>query len=52
LRANAAGGLANEVVDRINEFANEGCETVYLQVLDLDDLDHLRFIAAEIAPHV
>jgi F420-dependent oxidoreductase-like protein len=52
LRANAAGGLASEVVDRINAFAAEGCETVYLQLLDLDDLDHLRLIAAEIAPHV
>jgi alkanesulfonate monooxygenase SsuD/methylene tetrahydromethanopterin reductase-like flavin-dependent oxidoreductase (luciferase family) len=52
LRANAAGGLANEVVARLNEFAGEGCETVYLQVLDLDDLDHLRLIAAEIAPYV
>ena len=29
-----------------------GAETVYLQVLDLDDLDHLRLIAAEVAPHV
>ena len=52
LRANAAGGLPSEVVDRINEFAAQGCETVYLQLLDLDDLDHLRLIAAEIAPHV
>jgi len=52
LRANAAGGLADEVVDRINAFAAQGCETVYLQLLDLDDLDHLRLIAAEIAPHV
>ncbi len=52
LRANALGGLPNEVVDRINEFGALGCETVYLQLLDLDDLDHLRFIAAEIAPHV
>ncbi len=52
LRANAAAGLASEVVDRIHEFAAAGCETVYLQVLDLDDLDHVRLIAAEIAPHV
>ena len=52
LRANAAGGLPGEVVDRIHEFAAQGAETVYLQVLDLDDLDHLRLIAAEIAPHV
>ena len=52
LRANAAGGLPGEVVERINAFAEAGCETVYLQVLDLDDHDHLRLIAAEVAPHV
>jgi alkanesulfonate monooxygenase SsuD/methylene tetrahydromethanopterin reductase-like flavin-dependent oxidoreductase (luciferase family) len=52
LRANAAGGLPAEVVARIHEFAEQGAETVYLQLLDLDDLDHLRLIAAEVAPHV
>jgi F420-dependent oxidoreductase-like protein len=52
LRANAAGGFPGEVVERIQEFAAAGAETVYLQVLDLDDQDHLRLIAAEVAPHV
>ncbi len=52
LRANAAGGLPGEVVERINEFADAGAETVYLQILDLDDHDHLRLIAADVAPHV
>lgn len=52
LRANAAGGLAGEVVERIHAFAEADAETVYLQVLDLDDHDHLRLIAAEVAPHV
>ena len=32
--------------------SDAGAETAYLQVLDLDDLDHLRLIAADIAPHV
>jgi F420-dependent oxidoreductase-like protein len=52
LRANAAGGLPGEVVERIHAFAEADAETVYLQVLDLDDHDHLRLIAAEVAPHV
>ena len=52
LRANAAGGLPGEVVERLHAFAEAGAETVYLQVLDLDDHDHLRLIAAEVAPHV
>jgi F420-dependent oxidoreductase-like protein len=52
LRANAAAGITSAVVDRLREFAAAGCDLVYLQVLDLDDLDHLRLIADEIAPHV
>ena len=41
LRANAAAGTPAEAVARIHEFAAAGAETMYLQVLDLDDLDHL-----------
>ena len=50
LRANGAGGTVDEVVERLRGFADAGAETVYLQVLDLADLDHLRLIAAEVAP--
>jgi F420-dependent oxidoreductase-like protein len=52
LRSNGAAGLVGEVVDRLRAFAAAGAETAYLQLLDLDDLDHLRLIAAEVAPHV
>jgi len=52
LRATAIGGTPAEAVDRIGEYAAAGAETVYLQILDLDDLDHLRLIAAEVAPHL
>jgi F420-dependent oxidoreductase-like protein len=52
LRSTAAGGLPSEVVERIRAFGHAGAETIYLQVLDLTDLDHLRLIAAEVAPHV
>ena len=52
MRANAAGGTVAEVIERIRAFGDAGAETVYLQILDLDDLDHLRLIAAEVAPHV
>ena len=51
LRANGVAGLPDEAIARMQEFATAGAETMYLQVLDLDDLDHLRFIAAELAPH-
>jgi hypothetical protein len=39
-----------EVVDTVAAFVEAGAERVYLQVLDLADLDHLRLIAAEVAP--
>jgi hypothetical protein len=29
-----------------------GAERLYLQTLDLGDLDHLDLVAAEVAPHV
>jgi F420-dependent oxidoreductase-like protein len=51
----AKGGLAGtpaEVVDQLGAFAEAGAQTVYLQVLDLDDLDHLADIAAEVLPQV
>ena len=51
LRANGVAGLPDEAIARMQEFATAGAETMYLQVLDLDDLDHLRLIAAELAPH-
>jgi alkanesulfonate monooxygenase SsuD/methylene tetrahydromethanopterin reductase-like flavin-dependent oxidoreductase (luciferase family) len=52
LRANGIGGTPPEAVDRIRAFADAGAETVYLQILDLDDHDHLRLIAAEVAEHI
>ena len=52
LRANGAAGLPSEALARVHEFNDAGAASLYLQVLDLDDLDHLRLIAAEIAPHV
>ena len=38
--------------DKIGRFADLGAERVYLQVLDLADLDHLDLIATEVMPHV
>jgi len=50
LRVNDATGLPAEVVDRILEFRAVGATTVYLQLFDLDDLDHIALLAAEVAP--
>jgi alkanesulfonate monooxygenase SsuD/methylene tetrahydromethanopterin reductase-like flavin-dependent oxidoreductase (luciferase family) len=48
----AAAGTPAEVAARIASFRDAGAARVYLQVLDLDDLDHLRLIAAEVAPQL
>ena len=45
-------GTPAEVVDRIGEFAELGSQRIYLQTLDLDDLDHLELVAAEVLPKV
>jgi alkanesulfonate monooxygenase SsuD/methylene tetrahydromethanopterin reductase-like flavin-dependent oxidoreductase (luciferase family) len=52
LRANAFGGTPAQVVDRIGEYAELGATRIYLQVLDLTDLDHLELVAAEVAPQL
>lgn len=49
LRANGFAGTPSAVVDRIADFRELGVNRVYLQVLDLHDLDHLAFIASEVA---
>ena len=35
----------------MGRFAEHGAERFYLQVLDLNDLDHLRLVAEEVLPH-
>lgn len=48
LRTNGLAGSPSEVVDKIGRYAGIGSRRVYLQVLDLDDLDHLELISAEV----
>jgi F420-dependent oxidoreductase-like protein len=43
------GGTPARVVDVLGRYAEAGATRVYLQVLDLADLDHLDLIAAEVA---
>jgi F420-dependent oxidoreductase-like protein len=55
LRAGRGGGLGGtpaEVVDKIGRFAALGASRMYLQVLDLHDLDQLELLAAEVMPQV
>ncbi len=52
LRNNGLAGSAAEIVDKIGEFAELGAERLYLQVLDLSDLDHVAEIADQVLPQV
>ncbi|WP_405845078.1 LLM class F420-dependent oxidoreductase [Streptomyces sp. NBC_01518] len=48
LKENGLAGTPAEVVDKIGRYAEIGAERIYLQVLDLADLDHLELISAQV----
>ena len=52
LRHTGLAGSPAEIVDKLGQLAGIGATRVYLQVLDLHDLDHLELIAAEVLPQV
>jgi F420-dependent oxidoreductase-like protein len=52
LRENGLAGSPGEIVDQIGAYAEAGATTVYLQVLDLADLDHLDLLASQVLPQV
>ena len=52
LRENGAAGLPDEVAATIRSYADIGASRVYLQVLDIDDTEHLDLVASEVVPAV
>ncbi|MBL0777688.1 LLM class F420-dependent oxidoreductase [Streptomyces albidoflavus] len=52
LKANGLAGSPAEVVERIAAFEAVGSQRMYLQMLDLDDLDQLELISAEVMPQL
>jgi len=48
LAQNGLGGTPEQLVDKLARFAEIGVPRVYLQVLDMDDLEHLDLLAAEV----
>jgi F420-dependent oxidoreductase-like protein len=52
LRQNGVAGTPDEAVEKLRRYADLGAQRVYLQFLDLADLDHLRLVAREVMPHV
>ena len=51
LRESGLAGTPDEVLEKLGQFAEAGVDRFYLQVLDLDDLDHLRVIAEAVLPY-
>jgi alkanesulfonate monooxygenase len=51
LRASQLGGTVSEVLAKVGRYADSGQTRLYLQTLDLRDLDHLHLVAEEIKPH-
>ncbi|GGU30103.1 LLM class F420-dependent oxidoreductase [Nocardioides albus] len=52
LRENGLAGTPDEVVAKIKRFEDAGASRIYLQVLDLSDLDHLGLVADEVMQRV
>ena len=50
LRANGACGTVDEVIATLRKWDSAGAQRVYLQILDLSDLDHLQMIAEAVRP--
>ena len=48
LRENGVCGTPPEAVTRLREWGETGAERVYLQVLDIDDLDHVELLGLDV----
>ncbi|QKT09514.1 LLM class F420-dependent oxidoreductase [Rhodococcus sp. W8901] len=52
LRENGLAGTPAELVDKIGRYSEAGTQRIYLQTLDLADLDHLELVASEVMPQL
>lgn len=53
LRENSpAVGTPSEIVDKLGPFIEAGVQRIYLQVLDMSDLDHVAFFAERVIPQL
>ncbi len=50
LRENGAAGTTEEVLDKLGRYREAGIQRVYLQLLDLDDVDHIAQAGADLIP--
>ncbi|MDM4763965.1 LLM class F420-dependent oxidoreductase [Galbitalea sp. SE-J8] len=52
LGSSTLGGSVDELVNQIGRLAELGADRVYLQLMDMTDLDHLDLIGREVLPRV
>lgn len=52
VRAHGIAGTTTAIVDRLGALAEQGVTRVYLQVMDLHDLDHLALVASDVVPQL
>jgi alkanesulfonate monooxygenase SsuD/methylene tetrahydromethanopterin reductase-like flavin-dependent oxidoreductase (luciferase family) len=52
LREHGLAGTPGEVLDKIASYHEIGATRMYLQVLDLSDLEHLQLVAEEVMAHL
>ena len=52
LRENGLAGTPAQVVEKAGRYGAAGASRLYVQVLDLADLDHLELVAAEVMPQL
>ncbi|GGU22556.1 LLM class F420-dependent oxidoreductase [Streptomyces violascens] len=52
LKANGLAGSPAEVVEKIGKYEATGSSRIYLQLLDLDDLDQLELISSRVLPQL
>jgi F420-dependent oxidoreductase-like protein len=52
LREHGLAGSPAEALDTLGRYADAGTSRVYLQVLDLTDLEHLELVASEVLPQL
>lgn len=52
LRTNGAAGSPAELIDKIGTYADIGMTRVYLQLLDLNDLEHVELLGKDVLAHL
>ncbi|CAN3126714.1 Luciferase family protein [Mycobacterium sp. smrl_JER01] len=45
-------GTPDEVADKLGPFLEAGVQRIYLQVLDMSDLEHVQFFAEQVIPRI